>query len=346
MKIWPRKNLIKAIWRRGTNVDAAAGLIFMYHRIGELPLDPWGLAVSPCHFAEHLEILRRYGRPLHLAQAVKALQHKRLTDRTLIVTFDDGYADNFHNASPLLERYDVPATVFVTTGYLGDTCEFWWDALEEILLRPEVLPAELCLTAAGHTWHWSLAEVRHYEQDLRRSEREWLAAKQEAPSGRYDLYRMVHRVLQPLREDERRNVLDHLRRWAEVAVNIRESHRCLSPGEIVALGRMKLIEIGAHTATHPVLPVLSEASQQEEIRQSKLQLERLLDCTVTSFAYPYGQYAAATVALVRQEGFSSACSTQADLLSQQSDLFRLPRVRVENWDGERFGRMLSDWFRS
>jgi len=114
----------------------------------------------------------------------------------------------------------------------------------------------------------------------------------------------------------------------------------------VALGQMKLIEIGAHTATHPALPVLSEAAQREEIRQSKLQLEHLLGCAVTGFAYPYGQYTADTAALVRQEGFSSACSTQSGLLSQQSDLFRLPRVRVENWDGEGFGRMLSDWFRS
>ncbi|MBV8453542.1 MAG: polysaccharide deacetylase family protein, partial [Deltaproteobacteria bacterium] len=327
MKIWPGKNLVKAISKRGANADAAAGLILMYHKIGELPLDPWGLAVSPSHFAEHLEILCKHGWPLHLAQAVRALQHKRLTDRTLVVTFDDGYANNFHNAAPLLERYDVPATVFVTTGYIGGAREFWWDALEGILLRPEVLPAELRLTAAGRIWHWSLAEAQHYGQDLRRSDREWSAAKQGAPSGRYDLYRMVHRVLQPLHEDERGNVLDHLRRWAGVAVDIRESHRCLLPSEVVAFGRMRLIEIGAHTATHPVLPMLSEASQREEIRQSKLQLERMLGCAVTSFAYPYGQYAAATAALVRQEGFSSACATQAGLLSQHSDLFRLPRVR-------------------
>jgi hypothetical protein len=64
----------------------------------------------------------------------------------------------------------------------------------------------------GHyTWHKSLAEMWHYGQDLRRSDREWLTAKPGAPSRRYDLYRMVHRVLQPLREDERRNVLDPLR---------------------------------------------------------------------------------------------------------------------------------------
>ena len=52
-----------------------------------------------------------------------------------MVTFDDGYADNLWNAKPLLERYDVPAAVFVTTGYAGQDREFWWDELETLLLE-------------------------------------------------------------------------------------------------------------------------------------------------------------------------------------------------------------------
>jgi len=112
----------------------------------------------------------------------------------------------------------------------------------------------------------------------------------------------------------------------------------------MALARLELIELGAHTVTHPALPALPEASQREEIRQCKLELEQLLGRPVTSFAYPYGQYTAETAALVREEGFSSACSTQAGFVNQQTDLFCLPRMRVEDWDGERLARMLSDWF--
>src|SRR5215467_4451596 len=102
-----------------------AGLILMYHRIAELQSDPWGLAVSPRHFAEHLEVLRRHGQPRPLAQTVKALQRQGLPGgRPLVVTFDDGYADNLYNAAPLLDRYDVPATVFLTTGYIDGAREF------------------------------------------------------------------------------------------------------------------------------------------------------------------------------------------------------------------------------
>jgi len=80
------------------------------------------------------------------------------------------------------------------------------------------------------------------------------------------------------------------------------------------------------------------------IRQSKRTLEQWLGRPVRSFAYPYGHYAAATSALVRKEGFSSACSGQAGLVSQQSDLFWLPRIKVEDWDGERLAMVLAEWF--
>jgi peptidoglycan/xylan/chitin deacetylase (PgdA/CDA1 family) len=338
MTAFPKSEL----WPQPSN---AAGLILMYHRIGELQSDPWGLAVSPRHFAEHLEVLRKHAQPRPLAQTVNAIQHQGLPGgRTLVVTFDDGYADNLYNAAPLLDRYDVPATVFLTTGYIGGAREFWWDALERILLGPEVLPAELRLAAAGRISEWSLGEARYYAQDTLRNDRKRFAARHGTPSGRYEFYREVHRVLQPLGEEERRSALNDLSDWGGVTMSARESHRCLSPDDVMALARLELIELGAHTVTHPALPALPEASQREEIRQCKLELEQLLGRPVTSFAYPYGQYTAETAALVREEGFSSACSTQAGFVNQQTDLFCLPRMRVEDWDGERLARMLSDWF--
>lgn len=320
----------------------AVGLILMYHRIGDLQSDPWGLAVSPRHFAEHLEVLRKHSQPRPLAQTVNAIQHQvPQWGRTLVVTFDDGYADNLYHAAPLLDRYDVPATVFLTSGYIGGAREFWWDALERILLGPEVLPAELRLTAAGRISERSLGEARYYAQDARRSD---CKRRHGTASGRYELYRAVHRVLQPLCEEERLSVLSDLSDWSGVAMSVRDSHRCLSPDDVMALARRELIELGAHTVTHPALPALPEASQREEIRQCKLELEQLLGRPVTSFAYPYGQYAAKTAALVREEGFSSSCSTQAGFVNRQTDLFCLPRIRVEDWDGEGLARMLSDWF--
>src|SRR5262249_6249536 len=94
-------------------------LILMYHGVAEVSSAPWSLFATPQHFAEHLEVLRQYARPMRLRRLAQAFGNVSLASRSVVVTFDDGYANNLHNARPLLERYDIPATVFLTTGYLG-----------------------------------------------------------------------------------------------------------------------------------------------------------------------------------------------------------------------------------
>ena len=101
---------------------------------------------------------------------------------------------------------------------------------------------------------------------------------------------------------------------------------------------------GTAASTHPVLPTLPQAAQRQEIRQSKRELEQLLGRPITSFAYPYGHYAPETATLVREAGFSSACSVEAGLVKRDSDPLRLPRVGVEDWDGDQLARVLADWF--
>jgi peptidoglycan/xylan/chitin deacetylase (PgdA/CDA1 family) len=310
------------------------GLILMYHRVAELRSDPWRLAVSPSHFAEHLEVLRECGQMLLLARAVKEMRDGGLRPRAIVMTFDDGYADNLQNALPQLEQYEVPATFFVTTGYIGSGREFWWDALEQIIMGPELLPSEIRLTVGACAVEWRLAEARYYPDRERQMDRDWFTTRQDTPSKRYELYRAIHRLLQPLDEPERQRVLNVLSKWAEVEMAERECRRCLSRDEAAALARGNLVELGAHSVTHPILPSLRESSQRDEIRHSKLQLEELIGRPVTSFAYPYGQFASDTALIAMEEGYACACSTRAGVLSQHSELFCLPRMKIEDWDGE------------
>jgi len=95
-----------------------------------------------------------------------------------------------------------------------------------------------------------------------------------------------------------------------------------------------------------VLSARSAAAQREEIQQSKTYLEQVLGSPVTSFAYPYGRqsdYTAETVALVREAGFACACSASANVVRRAADPFRLPRLHVQDWDGEKFTQVLSRW---
>lgn len=336
---------IRMIWKgvgRFNRWFAQRAIILVYHQVAEVDRDPWALSVTPRHFSEHLEILQRHFRPLALQQLVQALEDGHIPKRSVAITFDDGYANNLHCAKPLLERYGVPATIFVTTGVLGQEREFWWDELEKLLLQSGRLPEELQLTVDGNTYSWKLDETTDYGKDDAYEHRSW-RAWEEAPRSRHKLYRSLRNVLQSVSASEQKKVLDRLQKWIGCEPTCRSTHRVLDVSEVTALARGGLIDIGAHTVTHPVLSTLSLAAQRVEIQQSKAFLEDTLGFPVSSFSYPYGSrsdYTLETAALVREAGFTSACAYYSGVVKLSTERFQLPRMQVYDWDGEDFGGAL------
>jgi peptidoglycan/xylan/chitin deacetylase (PgdA/CDA1 family) len=313
--------------------------------VAEVHSDPWLLSVTPRHFTEQLEILRKVGRPMRLCQLVQSLRERKSQYRPLVVTFDDGYADNLYNAKPLLERHEIPATMFLTTGCISQNREFWWDQLDRTLLQTKLLPKTLHLTIDGTTHDWDLGEGAGYGEDVAQH-RNWRPWDKHDPTARHSVYRALYRLVQPLPAEEQRKVLDDLLSWALTEPSARGSDRSLTTQEISTLAQGGLLEIGSHTITHPVLSTRSAATQREEIRQSKAHLEEVLGHPVTSFAYPYGgqsSYTAETVRLVREAGFTCACTASAGVIRKGADPLRLPRLHVQDWDGDKFTQMLLRW---
>jgi len=266
--------------------------------------------------------------------------------QSVVVTFDDGCVDNLNTAKPLLEHYEVPAMVILATGYIGREREFWWDELERLLLQPGTLPESFRLSVNGSVHEWELGEATHYSEDEYRRHCLW-RAWEEAPSQRHLLYFSLWKLLHPLSEVDRRRLLDELLEWADAEPMGRASYRAVSPQEVLALTEGNLIDIGAHTVTHSSLAKIPANMQQDEIRHSKTHLEEILNHPVTSFAYPYGSkhdYTAETISIVRECGFASACSTLSGIVELHSDQFQLPRMHVQDWDGDEFSRQLSAWF--
>lgn len=328
-------NLIRKAAAGLTKRFPPRGIILMYHRIAKADLDPWGLCVSPRHFAEHLEAIKRHFHPLSLHDLCEQCRDGTLPDRSIVLTFDDGYADNLHTAKPLLEQYRVPATIFLVADILRDTRHFWWDELEWALLQPGTLPAGLELNTNIKSQTWQLGDAIRYNMQERRGDRNrkpWEAS----PGTRLAFFYSVWKHLVLLPKRERVEALDTIRRWAGIDSGSRDETRALHPDEAAVLCQGGLISLGAHTVTHPSLPLLSSASQLDEIQESKTQLENFLNRPMTSFAYPHGDYSAETAALVQKSGFQCACTTQSECVSSGADPFQLPRFQVEDWDGAEF----------
>jgi peptidoglycan/xylan/chitin deacetylase (PgdA/CDA1 family) len=312
--------------RRLVESPRRGAVILMYHRIAEPQSDPWTLAVSPAHFAEHLEVLRRRARPVPLADVgVESARGGRR--RVVAVTFDDGYLDNLTRAVPLLERHDVPATVFVTSGYVGSGREFWWDELDRLVLGAGILPRAV---------HMRLSGVVH---DLE-------GGGAEGPPSALDrrgLFDRLYPLFQAATDHERRAALD------EFGVQTRArppdaDDRPLNGEELGSLASRRLVEIGSHTVSHPVLSLLPAVDQWREVDVSRRTLESWLGRPIRSFAYPYGarrHYSRETVGLVRRAGYLRACASFPGTVHDASDPFELPRLQVRDCDGEAFERMLS-----
>ena len=321
----------------------ARGLILMYHRVAEPDLDPWGLSVSPAHFAEQLEVINKYFRPLSIQDLLKHLQRGKVPNRSVVVTFDDGYVDNLLNAKPLLAQYDVPATVFLVTEALVEDRNFWWDDLEGALLQPGTLPGHLELKVNSSKYEWSLGDARGYSKEDRQKDRQrrpW-----DAPTGtRLAFFYVIWQHLLKLSKPERIEALDAICTWAGMSKDLDRASRALNTHEVNVLREGSLIEVGAHTVTHPSLTVLSKVQQLEEIASSKTQLENIIGYPVTDFSYPHGDYSLESMELVHKAGFQSASTTNVKCVFRDADPFQLPRFQVDDWNGERFLRRIARWY--
>jgi peptidoglycan/xylan/chitin deacetylase (PgdA/CDA1 family) len=338
--------VIQQIQRTQKKLAASKGVILMYHRIAEADVDPWALCVTPQNFAEQLAVIKAHYHPLSLQQLAQAQAEQAIPERAVAITFDDGYADNLYQAKPLLERYEIPATVFVVTGNLGREEGFWWDRLARSLLQPGQLPDVLSLRIDPHAdreHRWELGAAAHYSQADYEGDRTTLADAAKAGS-RLAFYYDLWQTLLPLPTSARQQLLNEIFQWAGAVPATPPSERSLSPAEVITLSEGELIEIGAHTVTHPFLSTQPLALQQVEIQQSKTELERILQQRVATFSYPFGNRCAQTVALAQQIGFDCACSTVEDIVWRRSERFQLPRITVQNWPGADFSQRLQSWF--
>jgi peptidoglycan/xylan/chitin deacetylase (PgdA/CDA1 family) len=339
-------HFVTAAIRRAVSGKQRGNVILMYHRIGRTDIDPWGLCVDPWNFSEQMKVLAGLARPVSLEQL--PLMH---TDHpSVAITFDDGYVDNLEGALPALEQFAIPATIFVSTGYIGNSSGYWWDQLQDIFLSPRVLPSEdLSLSLGGETYRWVIGSADlEYKAENCLAHRGWIAWKDAPPTSRHAVFYQVWSLLRELDTEQRDDSIGRIRRWAGFTED-RASARCMTADELRKVSRQSLIRIGSHTVTHPRLSQLTAASEWEELTSSKATLESILKRSIETFSYPFGDrsdYSKRTVAAVRKAGYRLACSNFEGAVGPRSDTFQLPRLHVQNWNGSDFEKWLRPHLKS
>ena len=303
--------------RRGSVAAAAASLlvravepaaqrllVLIYHRVLETP-DPLAPREMTAQiFRWQMELLQRYANVLPMHDALRRLADGTLPRRAVCVTFDDGYADNERIALPILREFAIPATVFVTTGFV-DGGRMWNDTLIEAVRR---------LRAGTHDL--SPLGVQTVEVD--------------GAASRACLVRTIIEQVKHLEPTERLARTRWLEEYcgAELPADLMMSSEQLR--RLHAAG----IELGAHTISHPILLKLTIAAATQELQVGRARLAAIIGAPVRYFAYPNGRpgvdYDAAHVELARACGFEAAFSTRRGVCAAASDRWQLPRFTP--WD--------------
>lgn len=278
--------------------------VLLFHRVQPVQDPLFPNEVWADNFRAKMAVLRRFFNVLPIASAVELLAAGRLPPRAVVITFDDGYADNHDVALPILRNLGLPATFFIATGFLNGG-RMWNDSVIETVRR--VAGDQLDLTAI----------------DLGRHDTSSLDARRSAIGA------LLGR-LKYMPESVRRETVDKISALAGVRL---PDDLMMRDEQVRALHREGMT-IGAHTHTHPILASESGQRSQDEIEGGKRTLEGIIGAPVRFFAYPNGKprkdYESRHVDQVRAAGFAAAVSTAAGACVRAADPFQL--ARFTPWD--------------
>lgn len=298
---------------RKAGAGRSCGAILMYHRV--LPAvradAEWdfnaGLTTGLERFDQQMAYLARR----HEVISLDAVPRRR-KDRGrffVAVTFDDGYRDNMIHALPVLEKYRLPAAVYVATRFPDGDHRMWWYELADICRRRDAV----AIRWRGRRRRWHLA----------------------GPAAKRRGFHAMQALMLSLPEARRDALMSRIR-GADPAATYPE--HCLSWDDIRRLSRHPLITIGAHTCSHARLRELPRDAAEKEIRGSKARIEAEIGIPVRHFSYPYGSlnnFGEREVAMASRAGYATAVSGQCAHVTPDAPLHRLPRIPVTDGDDPR-----------
>lgn len=309
-------------------------LVLMYHRV--LPADDSrarieepGMMVTPDTFRQHLQIVQEYFEPVQLSGwLARRAAHQPLPARACAITFDDGWADNYEFAYPVLQETATPATIFLVSDMIGTRKQFW----------PERLARLVTTIAMHHSRHWADPELAW----LRDAGAEYDFS--DTPPSTEALTSIISRA-KILPDTEVHARID----LAQNALGLGDDSQTASllnwkqVNEMLASG---LVEAGSHTCHHMRLNRETPADLMErEITASKQTIEAQTGTSVSTFCFPNGDYTETALDLVRTH-YKGAVTTQSGWNTDRTDSHCLSRIGIHNdiaSDRVAFLARLSGW---
>lgn len=290
----------------------------LYHRIADLKIDPLCLSVTPDNFYDQIKFLKKKFNLLKIDEflQIKMSNKSKFLPKSFIITFDDGYADNFYNAIPILNALDADALFYICTGKINTSREFWWDELERICYEGSFF---------NITFFIENIEYKVCINNLQQ---------------RIEVYNTLYPIVKKLSPINKDFFLTILSECARINLHTgRSSHRVLTSHEINQMFLSHAAVIGSHTTSHPSLSRLSYNDQYDEIKKSKLFLENVIGQSIKHFSYPYGtkaDYDINSINICKELDFKMVASNFEGKVYKKTSNLEIPRFLVRNWKTNKF----------
>lgn len=298
--------------------------ILTFHGLSEGAGDPaildWALHLPVDVFRSICCMLAKDYRVISMKDLIEARSKgTTLPANSVVITFDDGYASNYELAYPILQEFDLHATLFVTTGFLDGDSMLWFQRVDLALGRTRKDLLDWKINGKKLRLYLGTRELR--QQSLMRlmPELKELAATE-----------MLHEV-------------DRLEQALEVGEpGIKDLPKSLHPLTWEMAFDMTLsghVDIGGHTHTHPILSRCDSMSMREEVATCRNRIMAEIGELPVAFSYPNGgldDYTRETLLLVREAGFKAACTTVSGRVNDKVSMFQLPRYGSPEsvWEAE------------
>jgi peptidoglycan/xylan/chitin deacetylase (PgdA/CDA1 family) len=282
--------------------------IIMYHGIIRSPLvvSDWCF-IDEDIFKMQIGYLKRHFEIISLSEAVERLRNGGIKRPTAVITFDDGYQNNFDVAFPILCKEKIPATIFLTTGLIDTNDTVWYCRFNHVLSQT----------------HRPFIEWNGFRFDL-----STLDLKAKASVAIQDNLK----ELPPLQlMAAMRDIILKLDADPDCSIEIDSPYRMLNKNAIVEMAASGLVEFGAHTHHHTILSQLSDGERYNEIRQSINAVNKLTGAPCRYFAYPNGRmedYNMETIEDLEACGIQMAVTTISGPNDRMTPIMELRRYGV------------------
>lgn len=310
-----------AFWRwRLSALGSNALLILMYHRVltkndldSKLVED--GIYVEREVFEKQVAFLKKHFRIINFRDLSNIKDTTRRSGKPLcIITFDDGWVDNYQNAFEILKNNQVTATIFLCTDFIGTERRFWFDILYRMILQ----------NAQSQNF---FIELRNAFKKVNVTFPEYLNISSEKDEKEFA--KQCLSLAKEVEGKELLSIVDELEKKFKLS---RQDRTVLNDSEIREMLKDG-VEFGSHGHQHLILNKLSNDDARFDISRSKQILEERLGVKPLAFAYPNGGYSSEVVEMVRDSGFQFAVTTQPGINQFDSQAHLLKRIDIHHLIG-------------